>query len=117
APDPNGTTWDYAEHPQSNGYGGDSLLVVLNSPGARSTSVPEGWPAQQRAIDIIAEIAGRHGYGAPVLDFDRPWFDADEANTYGGDQPETAALVPVVIEGLSGEWLMFSIHDPSKGEG
>lgn len=114
---PNGTSWDYHEHPTSNGYGGQSLLVVLNSPGSQSTTVPDGWPAQQRVIEIVAAVAAGHGYGSPILDFERPWFDADEAAAYGGDRPETAALIPGTIEGPHGQWLMFSIEDPSKAAG
>lgn len=114
APDTRGT-WDDVAHATSNGYGGESLLVVLNSRGATSTSVPEGWAAQQRAIDVIAEVAARHGYGAPVLVFDQPWFDWDEAAAFGGDSPETAVVVPGVVEGPVGQWLSFSIEDPSKG--
>ena len=116
APSARDEAWAFEAHPTSNGYGGPSLLVVLNSPYSQTTTVPAGWPAQQRAIDIIAEVAERHGYGAPILDFDRPWFDADEAATSGGDRPETAALVPGVLEGPHGQWLSFSIEDPSRGE-
>lgn len=115
APSAQGEAWPFEAHPTSNGYGGQSLLVVLNSPYSQSTIVPAGWPAQQRAIEIIAEVAAGHGFGAPILDFERPWFDADEAATYGGDRPETATLVPGVLEGPHGQWISFSIEDPSRG--
>jgi len=106
--------WPYEPYPMQNGYGGASLLVTLNSPASLSARVDAAQLPRERALEVLAEVAGRHGYGPPVLDFDRPWFGADEARAFGGDTLETAAIAPGLIEGPHGAWLAFSIEDPSR---
>ena len=51
-----------------NGFGGFSMLQLINAPTAQTTSVPRTWAEKQRAIAIIGEVTARYGFGAPSLD-------------------------------------------------
>ena len=114
--DPNDDGDYRAVHPDVQYYfGGDSMLATINSPASQTTTVPTGWADKQRIIEILGEVADRHGYSAPVLDHEREYVtEADRRRDFGGGSPAEQVFVSGIIEGPVGQWVMFSLQDPTK---
>ena len=103
--------------PTENGWGGPSLLRVVNLPTQQTTSVPEAWADKQEVIAVLGEVAARHGWSEPVLDEDR-WPQEREARieALGGATHPEQVLVTGMIEGPTGQWLSFGFTDLSKDD-
>lgn len=105
---------DQVAFPAENFYGGPSMLSTLNVQGRQSTSVPATWAEKERALEIIASIAARHGFTELTLDHDSEYMTAAEVKqAFGGVTPEESVVVSGTIEGPSGQWLMFGVQDLS----
>ena len=101
--------------PARNGFGGESMLHLVNTPTAQTSSVPRTWAQKERAIAIIGEITARYGFDAPVLDHERwPQSEEDSIISYGGATPETQVLVSGIVEGPAGQWMFFQFQDLSN---
>lgn len=102
-------------HPRvQNGFGGQSLLTVVNGPESQSTSVPQAWADKQRAITIIGEIAFRYGFGTPAIHVPKRWTDEDRIRDLGGLTPEEQVVVTSWATGPAGQWLSVRFQDLSK---
>jgi hypothetical protein len=65
-------------------------------------------------LEIIAEVAARHGYGSLTLDHDASYMtDADLVEAYGAATPEQSVIVSGSLEAETGQWLWFTISDLS----
>lgn len=103
--------------PAENGWGGPSLLRVVNLPTQQTTSVPEAWADKQEVIAVLGEVAARHGWSEPVLDEDRwPQPREERIEALGGATYPEQVLVTGTIEGPTGQWLSFSFTDLSKDD-
>lgn len=100
--------------PVENGYGGESLLTVVNGPESQSTSVPEAWADKQRAIRLIGGIARKYGFGAPTIDTPENWPAEDRIRNLGGLTPDKQVIVYGMAVGPAGQWLSFRFQDLSK---
>lgn len=109
AADPNG---DHQSIRISNRYGGPSLLSVINDPVLQSTSVPRDWTGKQHALDLITEVAARHGFTELRFDHEEPTLSAAERLEYfGGATPDAMVELTGWIAGPHGQWLAFGIRD------
>jgi len=103
--------------PVENGWGGESLLQVVNLPTEQTSSVPRTWAEKEAAVAIIGEVAARHGWSEPVYDEDRyPQPDADRLEYTGGTTLPEQVIVSGGIEGPTGQWLSFTFQDLSKDD-
>ena len=98
-----------------NGYGGRSILKVLNSPTSNSSGTPTVWADKQRVIAIIAEVTAHYHFSAPILD-KNPRLESpkDIRLERGGLTPQTQVYVFGSVSGPTGQWLSFSFADLSK---
>ncbi|WEK61543.1 MAG: hypothetical protein P0Y60_01910 [Candidatus Microbacterium colombiense] len=111
APTGNG---DQVAFPAQNYYGGPSLLQVLNVSGRQSTSVPATWAEKERMLGIVETVAARHGFTDLTLDHDASYMTAaDRIETFGAATPEESVIVSGMLEGPTGQWIMFSLQDLS----
>lgn len=115
---------DWAEPPTGNGgqvafpaqnqYGGPSMLSALNVPGRQSTAVPTTWSEKQRVLEIVAEVAARHGYSDLALDHEAGHLSAQElTDSYGSADPAEMVILAGTLQGPTGQWLMFTLQDLS----
>ncbi|MFJ5958067.1 hypothetical protein ACIQC5_19180 [Paenarthrobacter sp. NPDC092416] len=111
--DPSGTGGPLVRH-VSNGFGGTSLLSVVNGTESQSTSVPETWAGKQRAVDIIGDVADKYGFGEPAFDDLAAWSDEDRVRDLGGRTPDQQVIVSGMVPGPAGQWLSFRFQDLSK---
>lgn len=100
--------------PIENGYGGESLLTIVNGPESQSTSVPQTWEEKQRAISIIGDVTRRYGFEAPAIDGLESWSAEDRIRDLGGLTPDKQVIVSGVALGRAGQWLSFKFQDLSK---
>lgn len=98
--------------PAQNHYGGTSMLQSLNVPGRQTTSVPATWAEKERMLAVVAEVAAGYGYTDLSFDHEAGHMSAAEIEqSYGGSTPEEMVFVGGALQGATGQWLMFSIHD------
>ncbi|WP_435748529.1 hypothetical protein [Microbacterium sp. PMB16] len=100
--------------PAQNYYGGASMLRVLNVQSRLSTSVPATWDEKERMLAVIADVAANHGYADLSFDYEAGYMtEADIVESYGGATPEEMVLVSGMLQGPTGQWIMFSMQDLS----
>lgn len=108
---------DDVAFPTDNGWGGPSLLRLVNLPTEQTTSVPEAWADKQEAIAVIGEVTARHGWSEPVLSEDLwPQSREDRVESSGGATYPEQVLVSGMVEGPHGQWLAFDFQDLSKDD-
>lgn len=111
APKTNGEQDDF---PAQNYYGGESMLRVLNVSGRPSTTVPATWTEKERMLAVIADIAAGYGYTDMSFDHDAGYMTEEEVvESYGASTPEEMVLLSGMVQGPTGQWFMFSMHDLS----
>lgn len=105
---------DQVAFPAQNYYGGESMLRTLNVPGRQSTTVPTTWPEKERVLEIIVEVAGRHGYTDLTLDHETgDMSDEDLVESFGSADPEKMVTLSGMLQGSNGQWLSFGLQDLS----
>lgn len=105
---------DQVAFPAQNYYGGPSMLSTLNVQSRQSTSVPATWSEKERMLQIMAGIAARHGFTELSLDHDSENMTAaDLTQSFGAVTPEESVIVSGMIEGPTGQWIMFTLQDLS----
>jgi hypothetical protein len=116
APPANQTDIDVT-FPVENGWGGESLLHVVNLPTEQTSSVPRTWAEKEAAVAVIGEVAARHGWSEPVFDEERyPQPDADRLEYTGGTTLPEQVIVSGGLEGPTGQWLSFTFQDLSNDD-
>lgn len=113
APEPT-ANGEQVAFPTQNQYGGESMLRVLNVAGRPSTSVPATWDEKERMLAVIVDVAA--GYGYTDLSFDHEaghMTEDDIVESYGAATPEEMVLLMGMLQGPTGQWIMFSMHDLS----
>lgn len=114
---PAGQSDDDVAFPTDNGWGGPSLLEVVNLPTEQTSSVPRSWAEKEAAVAILGEVAARHGWSEPWFDDERwPQPDSDRLAQTGGTTLDEQVVVSGGIEGPTGQWLWFSFQDLSKDD-
>lgn len=100
--------------PAQNYYGGPSMLNTLNVSGRQSTTVPTNWAEKQRVLEIVTEVAARHGYSDLTLDHDAGYLSAEDlVESYGSADPAEMVVLAATLQGPTGQWLMFTLQDLS----
>lgn len=100
--------------PAQNYYGGPSMLRVLNVQSRQSTAVPATWEEKERMLDVIASVAADHGYSDLSFDHEAGSMTEEEVvESYGGSTPEEMVFLSGMLQGPTGQWLMFSMKDLS----
>lgn len=114
---PAGLSDDEVAFPTDNGWGGPSLLEVVNLPTEQTSSVPRSWDEKEAAVAIIGEVAARHGWSEPWFDDERwPQPAADRLAQTGGTTLAEQVIVSGGLEGPTGQWLSFTFQDLSKDD-
>jgi hypothetical protein len=91
------------------------MLNAINSLGHQTTSVPIAWADKRRVMAILEEVGARHGYSAPTFDSEAEYLtDEDRRREFGGVTAQTQVILSGILEGPTGQWIVFNIQDLSN---